>query len=60
MIWSRRTQILTNMDASIIAAIVIGCLALFVAFKIGRFISKVIFGVIALAALGGAVWWLML
>jgi len=42
-----------NRASSIIIAIVIGCLALFMALKIGLFILKVIFGLIALAALGG-------
>jgi len=48
------------MKISLIAAVVVGCLALIVAIKVGRFIMKVIFGLIALALLGGAVWWFLL
>ena len=36
-----------------------GLLALFVAFKVGRFIFKVLFGLVALALLAGAVWWFL-
>jgi hypothetical protein len=48
------------MDANLIIAIVFGCVALFVALKIGHFILKILFGLIALLVLGGAVWWLLL
>jgi hypothetical protein len=48
------------MNASLILAVVLGCLALLVAVKIGLFILKVIFGVVALAVLGGAIWWFLL
>ena len=36
---------------------VIGVLALFVAIKITRAILRLVFGLIGLAAIGGAVWW---
>ena len=57
---SLRPPVSTNMNTSIIVAVVVGCLALFVAIKVGRFIMKVIFGLIALALLGGAAWWFLL
>jgi hypothetical protein len=48
------------MNASLTIAVVLGCLALLVAVKIGLFILKIIFGAVALAVLGGAVGWLLL
>jgi hypothetical protein len=43
-----------------VAMVVAGCLILFVAFKVGRFILKVLLGLVALAILGGALWWFLL
>ncbi|MBN2506773.1 MAG: hypothetical protein JXQ71_08775 [Verrucomicrobia bacterium] len=48
------------MDISLAAAIVVGCLALVVAIKVGRFLIRMVFGLIALALLGGAAWWFLL
>ena len=48
------------MNITLITLVVVGCLALFVAIKVGRFLLRVIFGLLALALLGGAVWWFLL
>jgi hypothetical protein len=34
-----------------------GCLVLFVAFKVGHFLLKILFGLAGLALLGGSIWW---
>ncbi|HTJ00389.1 MAG TPA: hypothetical protein VL527_16030 [Dongiaceae bacterium] len=39
------------------AFVVIGCLVLYVAFKIGFVILKILLGLVGLALLGGALWW---
>lgn len=39
---------------------VVGVLALFLAIKITRAILRLVFGLIGLAAIGGAVWWFFL
>jgi hypothetical protein len=36
---------------------VVGLLALILAFKVVKFIFKLVFGLIALSLLGGAIWW---
>jgi hypothetical protein len=38
---------------------VVGLLALILAFKVVKFIFKLVFGLIALALLGGAIWWFL-
>jgi hypothetical protein len=48
------------MKISLIATVVVGCIALFVAIKVGRFLLRVIFGLVALALLGGAIAWFLL
>jgi hypothetical protein len=40
-----------------VAVVVAGCLVLFVAFKVGHIILKMLFGLIGLALLGWAIWW---
>ena len=42
-----------------VAVVVAGCLVLFVAFKIGFVILKIVLGLAALALLGGAIWWFL-
>jgi hypothetical protein len=49
-----------SFPAAKVAMVVAGCLALFVAFKVGRFILKVLLGLAALALLAGALWWFLL
>jgi hypothetical protein len=39
---------------------VVGVVALFLAIKIGHFILRLVFGLIGLAVIAGAVWWLFL
>lgn len=41
------------------AMIVVGLLVLVLAFKIAKFVFKLVFGLIALALLGGAIWWFL-
>ncbi len=41
-------------QAAIIAA---GCLVLYVAFKLGYIVLKILLGVAGLALLGGSTWW---
>ena len=38
----------------------VGILALFLAFKVARFLLRLLLILIALAAIGGAVWWFFL
>jgi hypothetical protein len=40
-----------------VAMVAAGCLVLFVAFKVGHIILKLLFGLVGLALLGWAVWW---
>ena len=42
-----------------VAVVVAGCLVLYVAFKIGFVILKIVLGLAGLALLGGASWWLL-
>ena len=39
---------------------VVGILALILALKVAHFITRLLLGLIALAAIGGAVWWFLL
>ena len=41
------------------AMVVGGIIALFVAVKVGQFMIRLLFGLIGLALLGGAIWWLL-
>ena len=43
-----------------IAIVVAGIVALFVALKVGQVIIRLLFGLIGIALLGGAVWWFLL
>lgn len=54
-------QITTSMSSPAvqIAVVVAGCLVLYVAFKIGLVILKILLGLVALAVLGGATWWFL-
>ena len=40
-----------------VAFVVAGCLVLYVAFKLGFVILKIILALVGLALLGGAIWW---
>ena len=42
-----------------VAVVVVGCLVLYVAFKIGIVILKKALGLVALALLGSATWWFL-
>lgn len=42
------------------ATVLGGIVALFVAMKVGHILIKLLFGVLGLAILGGAVWWFLL
>ena len=42
-----------------VALVVVGCLMLYVAFKIGFVILKITLGLAGLALLGGATWWFL-
>jgi hypothetical protein len=54
-------QITTSMSSPAVqvAVVVTGCLVLYVAFKIGMVILKIVLGLAGLALLGGASWWLL-
>ena len=54
-------QISANMSSPTVqvAIVVAGCLVLYVAFKLGFVILKIVLGLAALALLGGASWWLL-
>jgi hypothetical protein len=41
------------------AAVLGGIIALFVAIKVGQVMIRLLFGLIGLALLGGAVWWFL-
>lgn len=45
---------------TILVAVAVGLLALFVAIKIGRFVLKLVFGLVALAMIAAAAWWFLL
>ena len=51
-------QISANMSSPAVqmAVVVAGCLVLYVAFKLGFVILKIVLG-LGLALLGGAIWW---
>ena len=40
-----------------VAMVIVGCLVLFVAFKVGHIVLKLLFGLAGLALLGVGVWW---
>lgn len=48
----------TNLN--LILAVVVGLLALVIAVKIGRFVFKVVFGLLALAMIAAAAWWFLM
>jgi hypothetical protein len=58
MIEQIKTAILSHYSMIIIAAV--GILALILAIKVAHFIARVLLVLIALAAIGGAVWWFFL
>jgi hypothetical protein len=43
--------------AARVGLFIVGCLVLYVAFKVGRFLLQILFGLVGLALLGGSVWW---
>jgi uncharacterized membrane protein YGL010W len=54
-------QISANMSSPAVqvAVVAAGCLVLYVAFKIGFVILKIVLGLASLALLGGTSWWLL-
>ena len=54
-------QISANMSSPAVevAVVVVGCLVLYAAFKIGLVILKIVLGLAGLALLGGASWWFL-
>jgi hypothetical protein len=44
-------------DLAKVVMVLAGCLVLFVAFKVGGFILKILFGLAGLALLVGSFWW---
>ena len=50
-----KAGILSHTSMAVIA--VVGILALILAIKVAHFITRLILGLIALVAIGGAVWW---
>ena len=58
MIEQIKTAILSHGPMAVI--VVVGFLALILAMKIGHFIARLLLGLIALAAIGGATWWFFL
>jgi uncharacterized membrane protein YGL010W len=54
-------QISANMSSPAVqvAVVVAGCLVLYVAFKIGFVILKIVLGLAGLALLGAACWWFL-
>ena len=54
-------QISANMSSPAVqvAVVVAGCLVLYVAFKLGFVILKIVLGLAGLALLGGASWWFL-
>jgi hypothetical protein len=47
-------------DSHMLVIGAVGVVALFLAIKIGHFILRLVFGLIGLAAIVGAVWWFFL
>ena len=58
MIEQLKAGLLSHSSMAVIA--VVGILALILAIKIAHFIIRLILGLIALAAIGAAVWWFFL
>jgi hypothetical protein len=58
MIDQLKASLLSHSSMAVIA--VVGILALILAIKIAHFIIRLILGLIALAAIGAAVWWFFL
>ena len=58
MIEQLKTGLFSHGSMAVIA--VVGIVALILALKVAHFIIRLILGVIALAAIGGAVWWFFL
>ena len=58
MIEQLKTGLLSHGSMAVIA--VVGIVALILALKVAHFIIRLILGVIALAAIGAAVWWFFL
>jgi hypothetical protein len=52
-------QITTHMFSPVVqvAVLVVGCLAVYVAFKIGIAILKIVLGLVGIMLLVGAIWW---
>ena len=58
MIEHIKAVLLTHSSMAVVA--VVGILALILAMKVAHFIIRMILGLIALTAIGGAVWWFFL
>jgi hypothetical protein len=58
MIEQLKAAVFSHGSMAIIA--VAGILALILALKVAHFIARLVLGLIALAAIGGAVWWFLL
>jgi hypothetical protein len=53
-----KAGVLSHGSMAVIA--VVGIVALILAFKIAHFLTRLLLGLIALTAIGGAVWWFFL
>ena len=55
-------KISTNLSstAANVVLIVVGCLVLYVAFRVGHFLLKMLFGLLGVALLVTVFWWLFL
>jgi hypothetical protein len=62
MMENPKMDIFEQLKASspMLVIVVVGVVALFLAIKIGHAILRLVFGLIGLAAIVGAVWWLFL
>jgi hypothetical protein len=53
-----RTGLLSHSSMAVVA--VVGILALILAIKVAHFVTRLLLGLIAITAIGGAVWWVFL
>lgn len=58
MIEQIKTAILSHSSMAVIG--IVGILALILAVKVAHFIGRLLLGLIALAAIGAAIWWFFL
>jgi hypothetical protein len=54
-------QITPNLSspAAKVVLVIVGCVALYLAIKIGHFLLRILFGLVGLALIGLVIWWFL-